>query len=110
MDRGRVVAEGTPGELKSALGGSLVEARLSDLCAVADAVAAIKALGNGVASVDPDRGLITIPATDGVATLQSVLRRLTAAGIGVEEIGVRRPSLDEVFLALTGEPREGGSP
>jgi len=108
IDRGRVVAKGTSADLKAAFGGSLVEAHLSDRHAVADSVAAIKALGNGTPTADPDRGLITLPAPDGVATLQSVLGCLEAAGIVVAEIGVRRPSLDDVFLALTGEPQERG--
>lgn len=110
LDRGRVVAKGTPANLKAALGGGLVEAHLSDHHAVADSVAAIKALGNGTPTGDPDRGMVTLPAPDGVATLQSVLGCLGAAGIPVAEIGVRRPSLDEVFLALTGERQETGEP
>ncbi|NNH71785.1 daunorubicin/doxorubicin resistance ABC transporter ATP-binding protein DrrA [Nocardia uniformis] len=103
IDKGIVIAEGTADELKEKTGGSYCEVVPLDpthLRQVADALgdlvpAAVRADVNGA-----DR--LSIPAPEGAATLAEALRRLDGAGVQLADIGLRRPSLDDVFLALTG--------
>jgi ABC-2 type transport system ATP-binding protein len=100
MDHGRVVAEGTPDELKARLGGDVVE-MLVPGPQLDQALGALALLRDG-GTVDRERQRITLPAPAGAATLRAALDRLDGAGIAVDDIGLRRPSLDDVFLALTG--------
>ena len=109
LDHGRVAAEGTPADLKARLGGTVVELHASAPGSFDAALAAIGAVGDGAAA-DPDRGRISVPAPDGAATLRAVLVRLEAADAAVEDIGLRQPSLDEVFLALTGHGADAPGP
>jgi ABC-2 type transport system ATP-binding protein len=102
LDRGQVVAEGTPAELKARLGGTVVELHAATPGSFSAALAAVQAGGGTAPAADPDRGRITIPAPDGTRTLRAVLDQLDAAGAYVDDIGLRQPSLDEVFLDLTG--------
>jgi ABC-2 type transport system ATP-binding protein len=106
IDGGRVIAEGTPAELKASVGGQRVLLTLAD---AGDSAAAITALRPFAASsaIPNVRGrLIEIPVTaaDGLAT--EVLRGLDAAGVAVSDISVRSASLDDVFLTLTGHAAE----
>ena len=111
IDGGRVIAEGTPTELKASVGGQRV---LLTLAEAGDAAVAVKALQafatgsivpNGRVSDHGDR-LLEVPviATDGLAT--EVLRALDASGVGVSDIAVRSASLDDVFRTLTGRAAE----
>ena len=111
IDGGKVIAEGTPTELKASVGGQRV---LLTLAEAGDAAVAVKALQpfatgsivpNGRVSGHGGR-LLDVPviATDGLAT--EVLRALDAAGVGVSDIAVRSASLDDVFLTLTGRAAE----
>jgi ABC transporter DrrB family efflux protein len=102
IDRGRVVAEGTANELKSDLGGDVVEMHVARAQDFDVAASAIGPLGDSAVVLDRDRQRLTLPARDGPATLRAVLDRLGDAGVVLEDIGIRRPSLDEVFLSLTG--------
>jgi len=98
---GRVVAEGRPSELKARLGGDRVEVEVvdaSDLAAVASVLAGVV----GPPDVDEGRGRVSVPAVDRVGALTAVVRALDEAGLEVEDIALRRPTLDEVFLHLTG--------
>ncbi|WP_329275329.1 ATP-binding cassette domain-containing protein [Streptomyces sp. NBC_01451] len=101
VDRGRVVADGTPDELKAATGGDRIDVVLRDAGQLGAAVALLPVPAAGV-SVDPDRRLLSAPVTDRMAALSGVVRALEAAGIEAEDIALRRPTLDEVFLDLTG--------
>ncbi|MFI6319619.1 ATP-binding cassette domain-containing protein [Nonomuraea sp. NPDC050556] len=96
IDAGRVVAEGTPGELKSRFGGDRLDVVVHDQDRVAEAASII-----GAPSVDQDSRRISAPVGDRVAALTGAVSALAAAGIDVEDIGLRRPTLDEVFLRLT---------
>jgi oleandomycin transport system ATP-binding protein len=112
IDHGRVVAEGRPDELKRRIGGQTLQVRPT-LPSDMDRVAAILAELTGTVPVrDDDIGLLAAPVSDPVL-LSVLVRRLDAAGITVDELALRLPSLDEVFLALTGhaaeEPRLEGS-
>ena len=101
VDRGRVVADGTPDELKARAGGDRIDVVLRDAGQLGAAVALLPVPADGV-SVDPDRRLLSAPVTDRMAALSGVVRALDAAGIEAEDIALRRPTLDEVFLDLTG--------
>ena len=101
IDRGRVVADGTPDELKARAGGDRIDVVLRDAGQLGAAVALLPVPADGV-SVDPDRRLLSAPVTDRMAALSGVVRALEAAGIEAEDIALRRPTLDEVFLDLTG--------
>jgi oleandomycin transport system ATP-binding protein len=104
IDHGKVVAVGTSDELKAKTGGQVVEARVEG--ADVDAVARILTeIAGTEASVDRDAGLVTVPVPD-PSLLRTASRRFDEAGITVLELALRRPSLDEVFFALTGHPAE----
>ncbi|MDX3058285.1 ATP-binding cassette domain-containing protein [Streptomyces sp. NE06-03E] len=99
VDGGRVIAEGTADELKAMVGGDRVDVVVRDAGRLGEAAAL---LGEGV-TVDVDRRLLGAPAPDRMGTLTRTVRALEEAGIEAEDIAVRRPTLDEVFLALTGQ-------
>ncbi|WP_052852433.1 ATP-binding cassette domain-containing protein [Streptomyces avicenniae] len=104
IDAGRVVAEGTADELKARLGGARVEVVVrdaADLPRVADLLARAAGPG-GRPEVDRDARRASVPVADHVAALTEVVRALHDAGVTVEDIGTRRPTLDEAFLHLTG--------
>jgi ABC-2 type transport system ATP-binding protein len=102
IDRGRVIAEGTPEELKAMVGGGRLDLVLRDAAALAKA-ASIVARATG-AEADVDRGgrRVSAPVSDRVACLADVLRGLEAQGVEAEDVALRRPTLDDVFLQLTG--------
>lgn len=97
IDRGRAVAEGTADELKTLVGGDRIDVVLRDAARIGEAAAL---LGDEVV-VDEDRRRLNAPAPDRMAALTRAVRALEDAGIEAEDIAVRRPTLDEVFLALT---------
>ncbi|MBL1288948.1 ATP-binding cassette domain-containing protein [Streptomyces sp. For3] len=99
VDGGRVIAQGTADELKAMVGGDRVDVVVRDAGRLGEAAAL---LGEGV-TVDVDRRLLGAPAPDRMRTLTRTVRALEEAGIEAEDIAVRRPTLDEVFLALTGQ-------
>ncbi|TYL54130.1 ATP-binding cassette domain-containing protein [Agromyces mariniharenae] len=101
MDHGRVIAEGTPAELKRRLGGDRVEAVLADASRLADAADAISQVTDAAASVDADTRTVTVEVADGAKALAPIVRALDAAGLDVDDLALRRPTLDEVFLHLT---------
>jgi ABC-2 type transport system ATP-binding protein len=114
VNEGRVTAQGTPDELKNSLGGR-VDVVLSDTAADADALAvaaaALAVIAGGRPQVDPDTRRLTVPITAGAVTLPELVRRLDAAGVEAEDVSIRRPTLDEVFLAETtaGKRAEAGA-
>jgi ABC transporter DrrB family efflux protein len=101
LDRGKVIAEGTADQLKRGLGGDVVEMHVARAQDFNQAVSAVAALGGGAPVVDRERQRVTLPAEKGPATLRAALDRLGDAGVALEDIGIRRPSLDDVFLSLT---------
>jgi oleandomycin transport system ATP-binding protein len=105
IDHGLVVADGTPAELKSRTGGQTLVVRAADR-AETGRVAAIVADVTGTApEISDETGLVTAPASN-PALLPAVVRRLDQAGLMAAELAFRLPSLDEVFLTLTGHPAE----
>jgi ABC-2 type transport system ATP-binding protein len=102
VDRGRVIADGTADELKTLTGGDRVDVVLRDADRLDAAVAALPFEASGV-RVDTDRRLLSAPVTDRMAALSGVVRALEEAGLDAEDVALRRPTLDEVFLHLTGD-------
>ncbi|MFF2552769.1 ATP-binding cassette domain-containing protein [Nocardia sp. NPDC058058] len=103
IDKGTVIAEGTADALKEKTGGSYCEVVPLDpthLSRAADALGDLVPAGVRAEVNGGDR--LSIPAPEGAATLAEALRRLDTAGIELADIGLRRPSLDDVFLSLTG--------
>ena len=98
VDRGRAVADGTADELKARVGGDRIDVVLRDAGRLDEAAAL---LPSAEPAVDRDRRRISAPVRDRMAALAETVRALEAAGIEAEDIAVRRPTLDEVFLHLT---------
>jgi ABC-2 type transport system ATP-binding protein len=105
VDRGRVIADGTADELKARTGGDRIDVVLRDAGRLGAAVALLPFAAENV-SVDTDRRLFSAPVTNRMSALTQVVRALEAAGIEAEDIALRRPTLDEVFLHLTGRSTE----
>nr|WP_307851754.1 ATP-binding cassette domain-containing protein [Williamsia sp. CHRR-6] len=102
IDRGRVIAEGTADELKDRVSGTFCEVVPSypdDLVKIEELLADLAPKGE--LRINPTRTALTVPATDGTTTLVEIVRRLDAASIALTDVGLRRPSLDDVFLKLT---------
>jgi daunorubicin resistance ABC transporter ATP-binding subunit len=100
IDRGKLIAEGTGNELKDRLGGSVIELHFED----EDRSRAIEAMGSisGDVTFEESRKVVRLPAPDGSQTLVQVVRKLDEAGIAAQDVALRKPSLDDVFLTLTG--------
>jgi daunorubicin resistance ABC transporter ATP-binding subunit len=101
IDRGRLVIEGTAEQLKTLVGTARVRLSIPD-SQHADATAALRHLTPGTLSADRPGGTLTLPAADAVTTLRAALQALDAAGVTATDVSVDRPTLDDVFLALTG--------
>ncbi|MGH3336640.1 MAG: ATP-binding cassette domain-containing protein [Nocardioides sp.] len=102
IDHGRVIAEGTADALKSQVGGERLEITVSDEAHFETAVTVLTPLSSGEVTVEAERRSIVVPVTGGAAVLADALRRLDAQGVPVDDVGLRRPTLDDVFLSLTG--------
>jgi ABC-2 type transport system ATP-binding protein len=102
IDEGRVIAEGTSGELKDRLGEDVVEVRAASLSRGADLLELLRPLSATEPWLDEETGLVTVPVRHASGTLAEFVRRIDAAGVEVSELSLHRPSLDDVFLALTG--------
>jgi ABC-2 type transport system ATP-binding protein len=109
IDHGRVVASGSPDSLKKSVGGERIDVTLADGRALAAAASAVARAVGREPDRDPDFHRLSVAASDGVRDLTAVVRELDRAGIVVDDIGLRRPTLDEVFMALTGRPASGGA-
>ena len=112
IDHGRVIAKGTGNELKDRVGGHILEVELADVGQRDEARAALLRIGCGQPEEDgrPDR--LTLPAPrESLVLVEEAAAELRRAGIGVSEMGLRGPTLDDVFLQLTGQaPSESGGP
>ena len=103
LERGRLIAAGTPEELKQRTGGDVLEVRVADPHDMGRLVRALEGLGSGAPVADLRGQRVTLPTSDRVPTLMAAARRIEERGIAIEDLGVRRPSLDDVFLTLTGQ-------
>ncbi|HET7386661.1 MAG TPA: ATP-binding cassette domain-containing protein [Nocardioidaceae bacterium] len=105
IDHGHKVAEGTPDDLKSSIGGSSLHLRLRDAADLGDAAALVARVAGQSVATDPERAGLSVPLPD-ADRAADVLIALRQSGVSVSSVNVSRPSLDEVFLALTGRPAE----
>jgi len=105
IDRGQLIAEGTPDQLKDTLGGAVVEITVDD-DRRGDAMAALGRINGEAPNFDLGSKRITLPATDGSQTLVEVVRALDSAAIRPGDLTLRRPTLDDVFMAITGHTAE----
>src|SRR5918999_5126453 len=106
IDRGRKIAHGTADQLKRQIGGERIEMVLESFDDLAPAETILAGLSVGDVQEDEQTRTITAPVTDGVNVLRQILQRLGDANIGVVDIGLRHPTLDDVFLTLTGRSAE----
>jgi ABC-2 type transport system ATP-binding protein len=112
VDHGLVIAEGTPDELKAQSGGDRLEIRLDDGGRSEEAIAALAPIADGTPAQED--GALRVPLRMRRGAIADAVRRLDEAGIGIDDIALRRPTLDDVFLQLTGhkaeEDEEAGEP
>ncbi|MEU4822973.1 ATP-binding cassette domain-containing protein [Actinomadura citrea] len=101
IDHGRVIAEGTPDALKARLGGDRVEVVVDDPGALAAVAEVVGRVATGEVDVDAEALRVGAPVSGRAAALTEAVRALDEAGVAVADIGLRRPTLDEVFLHLT---------
>jgi ABC-2 type transport system ATP-binding protein len=108
IDRGRVIAEGTPGQLKASVGTGGLHVRLLDPERRSDA-ATILERAVGTVVLEPDPAALSVSCADPARAVDGV-SVLARAGLGIAEFALGQPSLDEVFLALTGHLAEERDP
>ncbi|MBW8764148.1 MAG: ATP-binding cassette domain-containing protein [Microbacterium sp.] len=107
IDHGKVVAEGTSDELKASVGASSLQLRLEDAADTADALTAIERMLGVRGTLSPEAARITAPMAD-PNRIADLLITLRESGIRVTELSVQKPTLDEVFLTITGKPATAG--
>ncbi|MGW4030535.1 ATP-binding cassette domain-containing protein [Streptomyces sp. NPDC004838] len=106
IDHGRAIADDSPDGLKSTVGGDRIEVVVEDAAGLEAAWKAVARVAASVPEMDKAERRVHAPVNDRVAALTDVARTLQDEGVAVEDIGLRRPSLDDVFLRLTGHRTE----
>ncbi|MYW07721.1 ATP-binding cassette domain-containing protein [Streptomyces sp. SID2563] len=106
IDHGRVIARGTSDQLKARIGGERVEVVVHDPEQIEPARTVLTRLGKGETTVLPNMRKLTVPVDGGAKLLAEVIRDLDAQGVEIDDIGLRRPTLDDVFISLTGHAAE----
>jgi ABC-2 type transport system ATP-binding protein len=106
VDHGRVIARGTADQLKAQTGGERVEVVVHEREHIATASEVLRGFGKGETTVEEHTRKLTVPVTGGAKLLAEVIRELDTRGIEIDDIGLRRPTLDDVFLSLTGHVAE----
>jgi ABC-2 type transport system ATP-binding protein len=106
IDHGRLIAEGTSAELKAQIGGDVLQMQFHDLDQLRSAASTLSGVGASEPQIDEETLSLTIPTRDGVDDLLAAVRRLDSHGIKPDDLHIRKPSLDDVFLTLTGQPAE----
>jgi ABC-2 type transport system ATP-binding protein len=104
IDHGRLIAEGAPDHLKAQVGGDRLELRLEDPSQCEPALAALRPLADGSASLED--GVLRVPLSERRGAIAQAVRQLDAAAIDIDDLAIRRPTLDDVFLKLTGHVAE----
>ncbi|MFE6959562.1 ATP-binding cassette domain-containing protein [Streptomyces sp. NPDC057696] len=110
IDHGRVIARGTSDQLKAQTGGERVELVVHEREHMTPAAEILAGFGKGETTVEQHTRKLTVPVTGGAKLLAEVIRELDTHGIEIDDIGLRRPTLDDVFISLTGhvaEEKEG---
>ncbi len=106
IDRGRVIAKGTSNSLKDEVGGDRIEAVPRDRDQMGLVVDALRPLSATEPTVDPESARVTVPVSGGSTMLIEAVRAVDAAGVVLDDVVLRRPTLDDVFLSLTGHLAE----
>jgi ABC-2 type transport system ATP-binding protein len=106
IDHGKIIAQGTADQLKMQVGGERLELTVRDPVRLLEARDLLEPLGVGKAGLDEGRRTLLMPISGGAQVLTEALRVLDDAGIGIDDVGLRRPTLDDVFLSLTGRSAE----
>ena len=102
VDDGRIIARGTADELKTQVGGERIEVVVHSRADIESAGEVLRRVGGADVTLDDHTRRLTVASSGGAQGLVQVVRDLDAAGIGIDDIGLRRPTLDDVFLSLTG--------
>jgi ABC-2 type transport system ATP-binding protein len=110
IDTGRVIAQGTAQELKARIGGERLELTLASGSDLSAAMRALSAHGSGEIQVDAERDCVLVPVTHGAQRLANIIRDLDALHIPLVDLALRQPTLDDVFLTLTGHAAEPAKP
>ena len=110
VDHGRVIAEGTADQLKDQVGGERIELTLERDDQLSLARSTLAGVAHGEISVDAEQRRIVVPVSHGSHALMRGLRDLDDAGVPVVDVALRRPTLDDVFLALTERPQDDTDP
>ena len=103
IDHGRAIARGTSQELKRRIGGEHLDVHLALLDDLSRVEAILRPFATGAVRIDDQDALISIPVAKGVEALGAVMVELTAQNVEIVDIGLRRPTLDDVFMELTGQ-------
>jgi ABC-2 type transport system ATP-binding protein len=106
IDQGRVIASGTSDELKVQVGGERLDVSFTQASSLDAAIRTLKPYSQGEAQIEAERRHVVIPVTNGARLLANIVRDLDEAGVQLEDIALRRPTLDDVFLTLTGHAAE----
>ncbi|MFX0573441.1 ATP-binding cassette domain-containing protein [Nocardia nepalensis] len=106
IDHGKVIARGTSDELKTLVGGDRIELTVDHADNLATAQEALKGLADGEIHLEPGLRRITVPVSNGSQALVDAVGRLSTHNVQIHDVGLRRPSLDDVFLILTGHEAE----
>ncbi|MGW0393268.1 ATP-binding cassette domain-containing protein [Streptomyces sp. NPDC003042] len=106
VDHGKVIARGTSDQLKAQTGGERVEVVVHEREHIATAREVLAGFGKGGTTVEEHTRKLTVPVAGGAKLLAEVIRELDARGIEIDDIGLRRPTLDDVFISLTGHTAE----
>jgi ABC-2 type transport system ATP-binding protein len=103
IDHGKTVASGTPAELKQRAGRNVLEVHVRDREDIAEAAKALAQCGDGDPQIDESRRRVSVSFEGGTERLRVALKPLETLGITLDDVALRAPKLDEVFLALTGQ-------
>ncbi|MFJ4874931.1 ATP-binding cassette domain-containing protein [Streptomyces sp. NPDC088745] len=106
IDHGKVIARGTSDQLKARTGGERIEVVVHEREHIAVAEEVLRGFGKGGTKVEHHTRKLTVPVTGGAKLLAEVIRELDARGVEIDDIGLRRPTLDDVFISLTGHAAE----
>ena len=107
VDHGKVIARGTADELKAQIGGERIEVVVQNAADLTEALSSLSPYAKGDPTVEQHTRRITVPVSGGATVLADVIRELDGRGIVIHDIGLRRPTLDDVFLSLTGHATLG---